>query len=349
MTSISNAKVQKQQKLSFATKSLSLGKMPSNLETIKSVSGQIIRLCPDHLLVLERLIGLFFLYSSYGGEDMNLATAILTDLNRRKYPKYEVVRSGPVFKSRQDWLAFEEAGQLSKLLYELISEKEDPDVAARIEELIPIIDYKWKEQSGEIISDSSCYFLKRFTAGWVYTRCQSSLVGWLERQKRFKEAVVLLESLLSQKRYCHGRRGQWWDRLILNLSKHIKDIDQAKIKCALALEDEHVRTSSRLSLKRRLTKLEKESFDELPIAEMDIEGTLTADGVPGRKLIFQIDEDTVGSVEQLVLAHFAKDGWEGLHAESSIFTSLFGILFWDILFSPTPDVFQTPYQSSTGQ
>jgi len=39
-------------------------------------------------------------------------------------------------------------------------------------------------------------------------------------------------------------------------------------------------------------------------------------------------------------------GWKGLHAENGIVTTLFGLLFWDVLFSAQVDVFQTEFQSS---
>src|SRR5690606_17891405 len=59
-----------------------------------------------------------------------------------------------------------------------------------------------------------------------------------------------------------------------------------------------------------------------------------------------IDEDTTGSVEDLVLHYFQVNGdWKGLHTESSIYTTLFTILFWDIIFYPILDVFQSPFQA----
>lgn len=45
-----------------------------------------------------------------------------------------------------------------------------------------------------------------------------------------------------------------------------------------------------------------------------------------------------------MLRHAAREGWKGVHCEGSLFGSLFGLLFWDILFVDRPDVFQTPYQ-----
>ena len=34
------------------------------------------------------------------------------------------------------------------------------------------------------------------------------------------------------------------------------------------------------------------------------------------------------------------------HAEGSIVTTIFGLLFWDVFFADVPGVFETPYQSA---
>ncbi|KAK8162681.1 hypothetical protein IWX90DRAFT_436055 [Phyllosticta citrichinensis] len=52
------------------------------------------------------------------------------------------------------------------------------------------------------------------------------------------------------------------------------------------------------------------------------------------------------SVEQMCLAHYQKQGWRGAHTEGSILTTLFALLFHDVLFAYVPHVFQTPYQSA---
>ncbi len=59
------------------------------------------------------------------------------------------------------------------------------------------------------------------------------------------------------------------------------------------------------------------------------------------------DQETPLSVEDLALAHYARQGWKGYHSENSIITTLFGLLFWDILFmDDIPGVFESPYQVS---
>ncbi|KKA30760.1 hypothetical protein TD95_002607 [Thielaviopsis punctulata] len=52
------------------------------------------------------------------------------------------------------------------------------------------------------------------------------------------------------------------------------------------------------------------------------------------------------SVEEMCLSWYrAKQGWKGYHSEGGIVRTLFAYLFFDILFLPVPNVFQTAYQS----
>ncbi|EFJ07612.1 hypothetical protein SELMODRAFT_429676 [Selaginella moellendorffii] len=55
------------------------------------------------------------------------------------------------------------------------------------------------------------------------------------------------------------------------------------------------------------------------------------------------------SVEDLALQYYAGEdggGWKGVHSESGIWLTLFGLLMWDVIFSDVPDVFQTPFQTA---
>lgn len=55
------------------------------------------------------------------------------------------------------------------------------------------------------------------------------------------------------------------------------------------------------------------------------------------------------TVEDLSLEHFAlreNGGWAGVHCESGVWSMLFALLLWDVLFASVPDVFRSPFQSS---
>jgi Fanconi-associated nuclease 1 len=50
------------------------------------------------------------------------------------------------------------------------------------------------------------------------------------------------------------------------------------------------------------------------------------------------------TVEALAIAAYRAVGCEAVYTENVVFTTLFGILCWDVLFAEVPDVFQTPFQ-----
>ena len=70
-------------------------------------------------------------------------------------------------------------------------------------------------------------------------------------------------------------------------------------------------------------------------------------GTSGSKALY-LDSITskLVSVEELALAHFVSMGWKGVHSENSVMKTLFGLLFWDILFMDLPGVFVSPYQNA---
>ncbi|QRW01531.1 mRNA cleavage and polyadenylation factor CLP1 [Ceratobasidium sp. AG-Ba] len=153
-----------------------------------------------------------------------------------------------------------------------------------------------------------------------------------------------------------------------------------------ALGEELVNIGSRPKLLKRLRKLEKQlrlppeehyaSDLELRIATLTtIEGVRiftppfpshTKDMTPdknadGQKPLVILDSKPrpvhkgksvwVGkegevNVETLALEYYATLGFKGFHSEGSIISTLFGLLFWDILFAPVPGAFETPYQSA---
>ncbi|KAF8582657.1 hypothetical protein K439DRAFT_1413052 [Ramaria rubella] len=53
------------------------------------------------------------------------------------------------------------------------------------------------------------------------------------------------------------------------------------------------------------------------------------------------------SVEQFALEYYQQQGYNGFHTEGRIVSTIFGLLFWDVIFDHTvPGAFETPYQSA---
>jgi len=98
-------------------------------------------------------------------------------------------------------------------------------------------------------------FFARFTAGWMYASLGTVAASLYERERRYPEAVDLLQLLLGGNA-CLSRRGTWWMRLSINL-EHLKQSDAALEVSEAALADPYVRHGDRLALQRRVLRLGK--------------------------------------------------------------------------------------------
>ncbi|KAL8763562.1 MAG: hypothetical protein Q9184_000689 [Pyrenodesmia sp. 2 TL-2023] len=58
-----------------------------------------------------------------------------------------------------------------------------------------------------------------------------------------------------------------------------------------------------------------------------------------------LEDQNECSVEAMCLSHYRSLGWKGYHSEGGIIRTLFGYLFYDVLFTYVPNVFQTPFQT----
>ena len=55
------------------------------------------------------------------------------------------------------------------------------------------------------------------------------------------------------------------------------------------------------------------------------------------------DGGAVVTVEELAQLHYASGaggGWSSLHTEGSVWSTLWGLLMWDVVFAPLPEVFR---------
>ncbi|XP_026945074.1 fanconi-associated nuclease 1 isoform X3 [Sagmatias obliquidens] len=298
------------------------------LKRAKDWAGQSLRVCRDPRAVFSRVLLLFSLTheveeeeAACGGQGQ-LSTVLLVNLGRMEFPRYTVSRKTQIFQDREDLI--------------------------RYHEKLPL-------------------FLRCFTVGWVYTRILSRTVEILQRLHMYQEAVKELENLLSQKVYCPDSRGRWWDRLALNLHQHLKRLEPA-IKCITAgLADPDVRTGHRLSLYQRAVRLRASPscqkyvhlFRQLPevtvgdVKHVTVTGRLCPQSGPG-KSVFVLEAGGTApatvlcSVEELALAHYRRCGFDqGIHGEGSTFSTLYGLLLWDVIFMDgIPDAFRNAYQAA---
>ena len=144
--------------------------------------------------------------------------------------------------------------------------------------------------------------------------------------------------------------------------------------CEEGLQDKDCHLIYHYDLQKRTTKLEKSlklpkrqqhDFGHVRLAkpaERTVEGVrIEKEHTPngrrssdanstsrrGTKTIWLDEREGGGecSVEAMCLSWYRDQGWKGYHSEGGIVRTLFGYLFYDVLFTYIPNVFQTPYQT----
>ncbi|KAJ7311273.1 hypothetical protein JRQ81_006887 [Phrynocephalus forsythii] len=346
------------------------------LKRAKELAGKSVRVCKGPRAVFGRILLLFSLSEpmedeegASGGQGQ-LSTVLMVKMGRMIFPAYTVERRTPIFQDRDDFIRYATAAHLSS------------DIS------VAVASGKWEEARGLYVAARETWqelkhlpslrlhaalpeYLRRFTAGWVYTRILSHGVEILQRLHLYEEAVEQLEHLLAQEIYCVDSRGRWWDRLALNLQQHLKDTEKAARCIRKGLLDPFVRTGHRLALSQRAQRMKelpsckkfRSLLQDLPllsvedVAHVTIKGKMCPQIGMGKSVFIVEDEEGHGenlepstvvcSVEELALTHYRRSGFDqGIHGEGSTFSTLYGLLMWEVLFMDgIPDVFRSPYQA----
>ncbi|KAH7076629.1 hypothetical protein BKA63DRAFT_286429 [Paraphoma chrysanthemicola] len=183
--------------------------------------------------------------------------------------------------------------------------------------------------------------------------------AWYQRKALLEEHYI--GALTEAGRRSEDQQKKHWKRISLQT-------------CEDGLQDRLVHIIHHYDLQKRVTKLEKSlnvpkrsqhDFGHVRLTkpvEVTMEGTrIERDrhSLPrrnssphpnpnkrgGKTIWIDPREDGECSVEAMCLSHYRNQGWKGYHSEGGIVRTLFGYLFFDVLFTYIPNVFQTPYQT----
>uniref|UniRef100_A0A1J3FZ31 Fanconi-associated nuclease n=1 Tax=Noccaea caerulescens TaxID=107243 RepID=A0A1J3FZ31_NOCCA len=294
--------------------------------------------------LIWRVERLFFL----NGEQ-DLSSFVLLDLGIIKYPTYKCIDSEQTFSNRTKLLAYEEAIEVAQMMDESL----DSEDSQAVLKCIMIAETRI---NGSSLDSAHLAAFNRFTAPWVYSKVVFLGVSFLENLKRYNQAAYLLRRLLSCFN-CDGRRGHWTVRLSTDL-EHMGRPNESLSVAEQGLLDSWVRAGSRIALQRRVLRLAKpprrwktptfSNLIENKIPEVTIQGRSLNCEIGMKNRFYGEDGEQCG-VEQLALQYYNGEGgggWQGIHTESSIWLTIFGLLMWDILFSDVPGAFQTRFQTA---
>ncbi|KAG1651664.1 hypothetical protein FOA52_011853 [Chlamydomonas sp. UWO 241] len=199
-------------------------------------------------------------------------------------------------------------------------------------------------------------FLMRFCAPWMYAGMVTVAVSLLERARKYGEAADALRLLLAGG-VCPGRRGGWWLRLSIDL-EHTGGTEDALCAAEAGVADSWVKHGDLLALQRRVLRMGKPPRRwKRPAWAPRVMREPPEKTIPGRpincvtgvKSRFYSEAGHQVGVEELALEYYASDAggrWLGMHTEGGVWSTLFGLLMWDVLLAPVPNVFRTPFQTA---
>ncbi|KAE8149052.1 VRR-NUC domain-containing protein [Aspergillus avenaceus] len=353
------------------------------IQKILNHTGDCIRLSEGPRALFERVHLVF--YRSTEWTEKSLTTIILAKISRRNFPEYVVCRSSSIFPSRDVLLEFEAALRTQYRIDSVLEFSGTPTTESLelVRDLADEVYPRWRtllaQEQRKEDSDEGAY-LRRFSPAWVYTRIIHKGLHPLARFKAYAEEHRLLTELLAQRLFHAARRGAWYQRKAL-LEEHYMwtltpSDGQAEAQrkhwrrvalqtCEEGLQDPDCHLIYHHDLQKRIMKLEKalkvvkrEQHDFTHVmltkpVERTVQGIrIEEPPVPqdvsrrGRPTVW-VDERDGGEcrVESMCLNWYRDQGWKGFHSEGGIVRTLFTYLFYDILFTYVPNVFQTPYQT----
>ncbi|KAI8924684.1 hypothetical protein BC831DRAFT_464343 [Entophlyctis helioformis] len=340
------------------------------LDAVKTQIGPVYRMEESARDTFQRLFVVALRCRVWPANSAFMTDSILSNLaadnnsgSRRSFVKVAVHRTALVWPTKHDFDAYfrvlktenEVEALVEKLLSEGTTRVSEDELAEYCDRMRPLVD-EWRD----VVRSDPCHvtgipWFMIFTHGYLLTRMVDQYARILSQCKKHDAAIQILDALLSQRVFRNAKRGSWYDELA-KLLENYKSVPAAKAKCIEALSDTYVQSAHRSGIVRRLLRITGDKQAGIP-ALWHIEDRRAVPNTrihaykitneTGNKALYLNDQGTPIHVEQLGLEYFAKQGWKGLHSENSIVTTLFGVLFWDILFDDTvPGVFNSPFQSA---
>eukprot|EP00798_Chlamydomonas_sp_ICE-L_P020854 gene20854-27687_t len=168
----------------------------------------------------------------------------------------------------------------------------------------------------------------RYTSAWVYTSMATVGVSMLEQQAHELSRM----SAKAGDEYAQAAKEKY------------KEATDAGLK-----DVEWVRHGGRLALQRRFIRLSKPPVEQSPPERVIYAKMMEDTSAVGAKCRYLNEVGEQVGVEMLALEHYSSKeggGWSGTHCEGIIWSTLFGLLMWDVIFLPIPEVFRSPFQTA---
>ncbi|XP_055351205.1 fanconi-associated nuclease 1-like [Paramacrobiotus metropolitanus] len=332
-----------------------------------SILGKVYRVEETRRSLFNRIFLFFRLTAGYTNimADNPIFGLLQLKLTNTKYPDFVIQTDAPLFRSFEQFTMLDVAQQCLEEIELAWMERNFMGGQLIYEKTLPLWEsiVKEKEISDEVIGLPR--YLRKFRPGYYYTKVMEKGLECLERMGKIRDAIHGYQQLLEQRIYVPHHRGSWYNRLSILMPRADKNFAPAAGLLLKGIEDVDVRPYQKLELFGRLKRTSKNAEDVVnkdqitEMAERFLYKHAPASIVCGKrcatenkmgKSVFIGAEDgvVVGSVEELALSHYRKNGYpEGVHVEGSIIASLYGLLFWDVIYAEgIPNVFRSKFQVS---
>ncbi|KAJ7171924.1 hypothetical protein C8R46DRAFT_1084252 [Mycena filopes] len=198
--------------------------------------------------------------------------------------------------------------------------------------------------------------LERFDPGYVLTRAIYKGGKAFKVLQEPDSELEVLDILLKQQHWCRGLRGAWHLRRSAIRSEKTKNGAAGKaIEVTLdGIQDLETCLIYRPPLIRNLTKLEKRLEVEDPtemsepnkVPKISFSATRIPASEKKQPSQWKAKDYEQGSIQALVCEHYEKKfDFERVQPGGPLLTTLFTLLFWDIIFMPVEGAFETPFQT----
>jgi hypothetical protein len=265
----------------------------------------------------------------FGNRWQELTEFVLVDLQLLRYPTYEISAATPLFPDRTEfdrYLASAEASEID------LGQLDDETLIATA------------ERSARQFQESTP--LPSFRRRVDPTRYLGTLAIAAARELERRGYIDLASSTyenVSLAEHDADTRVEAAVRLGI-LGKRGGDVSLFDAASARLLEHESVDQIARYALEERRHKLQLgESPEGRLLSPATFDLTFEAAGHEGSKALYRSADGSAVTVEEVVLQSFASGG---LYAENALYSTLFGLLFWDQIFAPVPGAFLHPFQSA---
>jgi hypothetical protein len=265
----------------------------------------------------------------FGNRWQELSEFVLVDLNLVRYHAYEISKEPPLFSVRHDLDKYLESSAASEI-----------DLGQLVDEEVSELARNAAQQARSATRLPA--FRRAVDPARYLARLALAAARELERRGVEEEAASVYETVAFSENDADGAV-EASIRLGI-LARRTGDVSRFDAASARILASPDVDEIARYALEERRAKLALAAAPELRIAlPRSIELELEHAGHAGSKALYRSRDGSSVTIEQAVLEAL---GGDGCHAENALYTSLFGLLFWDQIFAPLPGAFLHPFQNA---